>query len=71
MKVNNTFLSPFITIVSSIIVIKLGVKIMEKSSRRIWLANMIGGIIFSQIQTEYLIWRINKRTNQMNSPKAT
>ena len=42
----------------------IGLRVIQKSSKRMWLSNMIGGIIFSQLQTEYLIWRINKKTEQ-------
>ena len=51
-------------VISTLISILIGLRAIQKSSKRMWLSNRIGGIIFSQLQTEYLIWRINKRTEQ-------
>ena len=34
----------------------------NKQDRLLYIALMIGGFLWSQLQTEYLIWRINKKT---------
>ncbi|HWL23496.1 hypothetical protein [Peribacillus asahii] len=34
----------------------------NKQDRLLYTALMIGGFLWSQLQTEYLIWRINKKT---------
>jgi len=35
----------------------------NKQDKKLYIALMIGGFIWSQIQTEYLIWRIKRNTN--------
>ena len=64
MNTKSTYFAPIVTVISTLISILIGLRAIQKSSKRMWLSNMIGGIIFSQLQTEYLIWRINKRTEQ-------
>ncbi|MFC3885852.1 hypothetical protein ACFOU2_21200 [Bacillus songklensis] len=36
----------------------------NKQNRYLYAALMIGGFIWSQLQTEYLIWRINNNTDR-------
>jgi hypothetical protein len=35
-----------------------------KQDQKLYIRLMIGGFIWSQLQTEYLIWRINKKIEQ-------
>lgn len=42
-----------------------------KQDRKMYIALMIGGFIWSQLQTEYLIWRIKKNTNKSLDKKLT
>ncbi|MGQ5537815.1 hypothetical protein ACT8ZR_09160 [Neobacillus sp. M.A.Huq-85] len=37
----------------------------NKQDKKLYIALMIGGFIWSQLQTEYLIWRIRKDTNKI------
>ena len=64
MNTKSTYFAPIVTVISTLIAIIIGLRTIQKANRKMWLSNMIGGIIFSQLQTEYLIWRINKRTEQ-------
>ena len=64
MNTKSTYFAPIVTVISTLISILIGLRAIQKSSKRMWLSNMIGGIIFSQLQTEYLIWRINKKTKR-------
>jgi hypothetical protein len=36
----------------------------NKQDRKLYIALMIGGFLWSQLQTEYLIWRIKKNTDK-------
>lgn len=36
----------------------------NKQDKHLYIALMIGGFIWSQLQTEYLIWRIKKDTKK-------
>ena len=64
MNTKSVYLAPIVTVISTLIAIVIGLRTIQTTNRKMWLSNMIGGIIFSQLQTEYLIWRINKRTEQ-------
>lgn len=35
----------------------------KKEDKKLYIALMVGGFLWSQVQTEYLIWRIKKNTN--------
>lgn len=64
MNTKSIYVAPIVTVISTFIAILIGLRTIQKNNRKILVSNMIGGIIFSQIQTEYLIWRINKKTEQ-------
>lgn len=50
----------FVDVVSTFLAVGINRRKERKQDTKLWVALMIGGFIFSQVQTEYLIWR-NKR----------
>ncbi|NRD79160.1 hypothetical protein HPT25_17520 [Bacillus sp. BRMEA1] len=61
-------MKPWIHILIHIIVVFVGISLNRytetRQDRKMYIALMIGGFIWSQIQTEYLLLRINKNTEK-------
>ena len=59
----NSFLTILIHIVTTFAAIGLNRRSENRQDFKLYLGLMIGGFVWSQIQTEYLIWRIKKNTD--------
>jgi hypothetical protein len=59
-----TFLPVFAHVLTAFLTAFAGRKLENKQDRKLYIALMLGGFIWSQLQTEYLIWRINKNTDK-------
>ncbi|MBE6185138.1 hypothetical protein [Heyndrickxia ginsengihumi] len=57
----------FIHVIISFISINWGRKKEIRQDRKLYIALMLGGFIWSQLQTEYLILRINKKIDNKKS----
>lgn len=57
------WLSIIIHIITTFVAIGLNRRTENKQDRKLYFALMIGGFIWSQLQTEYLIWRIKRNTD--------
>ena len=53
MNTKSTYFAPIVTVISTSIAILIGLRTIQKTNRKMWLSNMIGGIIFSQSQTTF------------------
>jgi hypothetical protein len=58
-----TTIYAFLTFIANLSVFSYYRKSEDKQDRKLYIALMLGGFVWSQLQTEYLIWRINKNTN--------
>ncbi|PKG24384.1 hypothetical protein CWS01_07165 [Niallia nealsonii] len=57
-------LTIIIHIITSVFTITISRQKENKQDRKLYIALMLGGFIWSQIQTEYLILRIKKNTEK-------
>lgn len=51
-------------VLTSILLSTINRKLEYKQDTKLYIALMISGFLWSQLQTEYLIWRIKKDTQQ-------
>ncbi|MBG9586116.1 hypothetical protein [Cytobacillus firmus] len=59
-----TFLPVLAHVLAAFLTAFAGRKSENKQDRKLYFALMVGGFVWSQLQTEYLIWRINKNTDR-------
>jgi hypothetical protein len=59
-----TFLPVFAHVLTAFLTAFAGRRLEKKQDRKLYIALMVGGFLWSQLQTEYLIGRINKNTDK-------
>ena len=59
------FFTIFLHIITTIVTMNWNRWREKRQDRKLYIALMVGGFIWSQLQTEYLIWRVRRDTKNI------